>query len=248
MSGREVTNYDERFNMRRVFLYTLLTAVVVTVPQRLRADEMTIDVLSQTYSVSVDFLKRTVEPGQSYFFNRSSSGSSPIYLTDLVSPSDPPLTTSPSPYTGAFGSVNGASAGFSAVLADYYGECSAQMTFRPSELAILTITCGGERLPESGFRIELQDLTAGITLLSRDTGDYERGHTEGIPWQGPYDFTVDPSHVYLLRDFAIGFTDRASAFSDITLRSIPDSSSTRMLLAFGLVGLAGLGFKVRYAT
>jgi hypothetical protein len=92
--------------------------------------------------------------------------------------------------------------------------------------AILTITVGGEIGGSGGsFEIQLVDVTTGSTLLHRGRGDtwpYDQLRT---PLTGPYEFTIDPSHTYLLSDTATTDNDIAAATSTISLASVPESVS-----------------------
>jgi hypothetical protein len=245
-----------RLKMKHVLLCAIPIVLLGLTPQRLCADAVTIDVLSQTYSLDV-YLPEDVPPTQfgPVWFHVASSGPNSVYLSDLLSPSDPPLRWPLSSFqlqTHASGDVKGSSATLEAVLNVYRGQCSSELLFRPSEQAILTITVDGWRQGAgSSFQIQLVDVTGGGTMLHRDLTDYGRGlglpgYPPGpVPWTGPYEFTIDPTHVYLLSDSATTDNDLASATSTINLTSVPDSVSTTTLLALGLAGLAGLSLRKR---
>jgi hypothetical protein len=235
--------------MKSLLVGVLSVGTFITLGGRAAADTVALDVLSQTYSISADLMvDQNPPPPSGPFFTVSGSSSSSIYLSDLLSPSDPPLVLSPDALqTRATGQVSGSTASLEAVQWAYFATCSSDITFHPSAAALLTITCNGSRNSDSFFTVQLKDVTTGSILLTRDTSDYEKGFPHPgwtpIPWQGPYEFSVDPTHVYELLATAAGAADVADASANISLASAADAGSTWVLLAMGLTGLAGLRWR-----
>jgi len=199
-----------------------------------------IDVLSQSYSISgLAWVFYGLPPDATIFdvpkLPFSSSGPTPVYLTDIY-PSLPSLGSGFA-NTYATGSVN-PSAVFLAVSVDYAvtGPGSiAQITFRPAESGTLDLGLAGQ---DSGvdatWFMSLLDVTTGAALLTR--------HKFGDNWViEEHFFEVDSSHVYMLTDTAVGsLHDEASVVTTLEMKAVPELCSTMLLLAMGLGGLVGL--------
>jgi hypothetical protein len=216
--------------------------MAAVIPTRLRADPVTFDVLSETYTVRVGFFLDRFSPPSPLpdVFIVSSTSSSSVYLADLIASVNPPypFLNPPDPLnqTRAAGQVNGSTALFESVDMIYYGLCSADFVFRPSAPAVLDISATVDRQSDSGSIIELKDLTAGTTLLTLTAPVYGSRSEE---------FAVDPTHAYELTELAEGTTDTADAIATMTLSGVPDSACTGILLVFAVAGLAGLNWRQR---
>jgi hypothetical protein len=157
----------------------------------------------------------------------------------------PPPFNGSSTRTFVTASVTGASASIEAAWGTgVVGGDSAQLTFRPSASSVLEMHADGPLAIGGEFDVTLRDLTSATTLFSFGTGDLHRDTVVK-----DFESAVDSSHTYLLFASVETWAGYTYGLGDMTLRAVPDSSSTALLLGIALIGLAliqpHLGYRSR---
>jgi hypothetical protein len=215
------------------FFYKILIATLVMLA-RMPSYSEPIDVLRQSYSISgaVFTFEPAPDPPGVVTLPFSSSGSSPVYLTDIY----PSLTAFPFVNTYAIGTVDPSTVFLKAAIdVRVVGQSVAQITFRPGESGLLDLaTLSTDGGADARWSLLLLDVTTGNTLLSLGF--------RGVSPSAEFDtIAVDSSHDYMLTDSAVGFLgDAASVATTLSVRPVPEVSNTLVLLVMSLAGVVGL--------
>jgi hypothetical protein len=202
----------------------MLVAGILLLPVSLYSD--TIDVLSQTYSISGNIV---ILPDS---FPFSMSDSSPVALNGNFGEGG----------TSAYatGDLSASFVSLGTFIGNaIVGESSAQITFRPIESGILDVHAHGGTtfILNKWWNVVLEDLTTSTTLIN------DGPHSpQTVDNDDSFQIPVISSHTYLLKDSAAGqfFADVAASRVEISLTSVPDPCNTMLLVGIGFVGLAGL--------